>query len=156
MSMSGDEDTEASTSEDSTSTTDSESDDKHRKSRKKKGARHRKQSSKSKKEKHTSRKKAENDETSSESSSSKSKSGEDHRAKKRRDTRTGWKETLKDRDEAITDKGKAHESRETDEVEELVDRLARMKVSDSDYARIYYRALKRDAAIANIVAPPAK
>ncbi|SJL17805.1 uncharacterized protein ARMOST_21367 [Armillaria ostoyae] len=31
-----------------------------------------------------------------------------------------------------------------------------MKVSDSDYARIYYRALKRDAAIANIVAPPAK
>ncbi len=43
-----------------------------------------------------------------------------------------------------------------DKVEELVDQLARMRVSDSDYARIYYQALKRDAAIANIVAPPAK
>ncbi len=31
-----------------------------------------------------------------------------------------------------------------------------MKVSDSDYARIYYRALKHDVTIANIVAPPAK
>ncbi|SJL18086.1 uncharacterized protein ARMOST_21658 [Armillaria ostoyae] len=127
MSMSGDEDTEASTMEESSSTTDSDSNDKHR-----------------------------NDETASESSTSESESEEEPQAKKRKETRTGWKDTLKDRDEATPEKGKVPEFQDTDEVEELVDRLAKMKVSDSDYARIYYRALKRDAAIANIVAPPAK
>ncbi|PBK90359.1 hypothetical protein ARMGADRAFT_862550, partial [Armillaria gallica] len=47
-----------------------------------------------------------------------------------------------------------NKSQDTDEVEELVDKLAKMKVSDSDYTQIYYQALKRDATIANIVALP--
>ncbi|KAK0239388.1 hypothetical protein EDD85DRAFT_787680 [Armillaria nabsnona] len=145
MSMSGDEDMETGSSKDSTSTSDSESDSKHRKTRKKKGAKHHKPLTKTKKSKCTSHKKASSDETSSKSSSSESEMEEEPRAKKKKETRTGWKETLKEQGKVIPKKGKAPESRNTDEVEELVDKLAKMKIT-----------LKRDAAIANIVAPPAK
>lgn len=46
--------------------------------------------------------------------------------------------------------------KDDDEVEQLVDQLSKMKVSDADYARIYYRAIKKDATVANIVAAPMK
>ncbi len=46
--------------------------------------------------------------------------------------------------------------KEDDEVEQLVDQLSKMKVSDADYAQIYYRAIKKDATVANIVAAPIK
>ncbi len=154
MSMLGEEDTDTSSSKDLTSTSDSESDSKHRKSRKKKGMKHHKPLTK--KSRYTSHKKASSDEISSESSFSKSKSEEDLQAKKKKVTRTGWKETLKEWDEVTLKKEKVSGPQNMDKVEELVDQLARMRVSDSDYARIYYQALKRDAAIANIVAPPAK
>lgn len=41
-----------------------------------------------------------------------------------------------------------------DEVEELVGKLSRMKVSDTDYTQVYYQALKMDSAITDIIVPP--
>ncbi len=156
MLMSGDKYTETGSSKDSTSMSDSESDSQYRKSCKRRGAKHHKPLTKIKKSKCTSHKKASSDETFSKSSSSKSESEEEPQAKKRKDIRTEWKDTLKDRDDAIPEKEKIQEPWDTDKVEELIDRLAKMKVSDFDYVRIYYWALKWDAVIANIVAPPAK
>ncbi len=46
-----------------------------------------------------------------------------------------WKDILKNRHEAIPEKEKVQKLQDTDEVEELVDCLAKMKVSDFDYAQ---------------------
>ncbi len=135
MSMLEDEDTETSMSESSTSTSDSESDDKYWKSHKKKGAEHCKQLSKTRKEKSTSRKWADSNETSNKPSSSNSDLEEEHWAKRQKETRMRWKDILKDRHKAIPEKEKVQKLQDTDEVEELVDCLAKMKVSDSDYAQ---------------------
>ncbi|PBK62590.1 hypothetical protein ARMSODRAFT_839200, partial [Armillaria solidipes] len=76
--------------------------------------------------------------------------------KRRRERNNNWREKLeeKGKSKAKNKKESAPEKNQTDEVEELVGKLSKMKVSDTDYAQVYYRALKMDSTIADIVAPP--
>ncbi|PBK61980.1 hypothetical protein ARMSODRAFT_896196 [Armillaria solidipes] len=69
----------------------------------------------------------------------KKKPREKHK-KWRRERNNNWREKLeeKDKSKAKNKKESAPEKNQTDEVEELVGKLSRMKVSDTDYAQVYY------------------
>ncbi|PBK58188.1 hypothetical protein ARMSODRAFT_839926, partial [Armillaria solidipes] len=80
------------------------------------------------------------------------------RNRKQKEKDTHWKDKLEEKGKAKA-KGRAvkedtPEVEIVDEVEELVGKLSRMKVSDTEYAQVYYRALKKDSTIADIIAPP--
>ncbi|PBK94063.1 hypothetical protein ARMGADRAFT_1100900 [Armillaria gallica] len=71
---------------------------------------------------------------------------------------THWKEKLEEKGKSKAKepvlKEDAPKEETADEVEELVGKLLRMKVSNTDYAQVYYRALKKDSKIADIIALP--
>ncbi|PBK86374.1 hypothetical protein ARMGADRAFT_940535 [Armillaria gallica] len=84
-----------------------------------------------------------------------------HRKQKKRNKHEKdmhWKEKLEEKGKSKAKEPALKEDtlkeEAADEVEELVGKLLRMKVSDTDYAQVYYRALKKDSKIANIIALP--
>lgn len=141
-----DSQSESDTETSSTSESNRDSKRDHRRRRKKKKKRKKKSKSES----------SESDKSTEGTSSDESDSSNSDMAKKKTEEPTTGKDKGKRKTPSSSQKSGQSPDKEDDEVEKLVDQLSRMKVSDTDYARIYYRATKKDAAVADIVAAPMK